>query len=354
MISGTELKAGLISFAKDLGFDSCRVATFNPPAHANDFREWLRDGAHGEMNYMQRGEEKRCDPEKVLPGARSIVVLALNYFHRKQVPRRSQTAATGRIARYAWGDDYHNVIAHKLEKIDQFLHSFGGQQKCYVDTGPILERDHAAQAGIGWHGKSTMLIDQRLGTWFFLAEILTTLELPPDQPVPDRCGTCDRCITACPTGAITAPHRLDARRCISYLTIELKGAIPLELRPLIGDRIFGCDDCLDACPWNRFARLSNETAFSACESTTGMSLREYLELNDTEFRALFGKSPIKRIKRRGFLRNVCVALGNVGDPSDLPALERAAADPEPLISEHAAWAIQRIRDRQKQGLPEIV
>jgi len=180
------------------------------------------------------------------------------------------------------------------------------------------------------------------------------LELPPDEPIPDRCGTCDRCITACPTGAITAPHQLDARRCISYLTIELKGAIPLGLRPLIGDRIFGCDDCLHACPWNRFARLSNETAFSSRESTTGMSLREYLELNDMEFRALFTKSPIKRIKRRGFLRNVCVALGNVGDPSDLPALEHAAADSEPLIAEHATWAIQQIRDRQKHAQPQIV
>jgi epoxyqueuosine reductase len=209
-----------------------------------------------------------------------------------------------------------------------------------------LERDHAARAGIGWHGKSTMLIDQRLGTWFFLAEVLTTLELPPDEPVPDRCGTCERCITACPTGAITAPHRLDARRCISYLTIELKGSIPLDLRPLIGDRIFGCDDCLDACPWNRFAQLSRETAFSARPSTTEMALRDYLTLSDGEFRTLFRNSPIKRIKRRGFLRNVCVALGNVGDLSDLPALERAAADPEPLIVEHARWAIQRIRDRE--------
>ena len=197
-------------------------------------------------------------------------------------PTRAATtgAATGRIARYAWGDDYHDVIANKLHKIDEFLRSFGGQQKCYVDTGPVLERDHAAQAGIGWHGKSTMLIDQRLGTWFFLAEMFTTLELPPDEPVPNRCGTCERCITACPTGAITGPHQLDARRCISYLTIELKGAIPLELRPLIGDRIFGCDDCLDACPWNRFAQESRESAFSARRSTTGMSLREYLELND--------------------------------------------------------------------------
>ena len=353
-ISATELKTQLVSFAKEVGFDSCRVAPCNAPAHANDFRDWLRDGAHGEMSYMQRGEEKRCDPEKILPGARSIVVLALNYFQGERTLRWSDTAGAGRIARYAWGDDYHDVIAAKLEKIDEFLRSFGGGQKSYVDTGPVLERDHAAQAGIGWHGKSTMLINERLGTWFFLAEVLTTLELPPDEPVQDRCGTCDHCITACPTGAITAPHRLDARRCISYLTIELKTAIPVELRPLLGDRIFGCDDCLDACPWNRFAQESRESVFFARRSTTGMSLREYLDLTDAEFRMLFQKSPIKRIKRRGFLRNVCVALGNVGDSSDLPALERAAADPEPLIAEHASWAIQRIRDRQKQGRPRIV
>jgi epoxyqueuosine reductase len=191
-----------------------------------------------------------------------------------------------------------------------------------------------------------MLIDEQLGTWFFLAEILTTLELPPDPPVRDRCGTCQRCITACPTGAITGPHKLDARRCISYLTIELKGSIPMEFRPLIGDRIFGCDDCLDACPWNRFAQTSREHAFSARESTTDMSLREYLNLTDEEFRSLFRHSPIKRIKRRGFLRNVCVALGNIGDSSDLPALEKAALDPEPLIAEHAQWAIGRVRERQ--------
>jgi epoxyqueuosine reductase len=350
-IARAELKKRLVSFARKLGFDSCRIAACAPPGHAIEFREWLRDGAHGEMNYMQRGEEKRCNPQNILPGARSMVVLALNYFQGEERPRRSsrRVGTTGRIARYAWGDDYHDVIRGKLDEIDQFLRSFGGQQKCYVDTGPILERDHSARAGIGWHGKSTMLIDDRLGTWFFLAEVLTTLELPTDEPVPNRCGTCERCIAACPTGAITAPHQLDARRCISYLTIELKGAIPCELRPLIGNRIFGCDDCLDACPWNRFAQASRHSAFSARRSTTGMSLREYLDLNDDQFRALFKNSPIKRIKRRGFLRNVCVALGNVGGPSDLPALERAAADPEPLIAEHAAWAIQQIRDRQKTG-----
>ena len=364
-ISAAELKVRLISVAREIGFDSCRIAACKAPPHAMEFREWLGESAHGEMNYMQRGEEKRCDPQKVLAGAKSIVVFALNYFQGNESgigfqpmddwqDAHATPAATGRIARYAWGDDYHEVIAEKLDKIDNFLREFGGEQKCYVDTGPVLERDYAAQAGIGWHGKSTMLIDQRLGTWFFLAEILTTLELPADEPVPNHCGTCERCITACPTGAITAPHRVDARRCISYLTIELKGVIPLDLRPLIGDRIFGCDDCLDACPWNRFAQESREAAFSARRSTTEMSLREYLELSDAEFRALFRNSPIKRIKRRGFLRNVCVALGNAGDISDIPALERAARDPEPLIAEHARWAIDRIRYRRKQRSERVL
>ena len=348
-ISRTELKQRLVSFAREIGFDSCRVAACGSAPHAEAFRNWLDEGGHGEMGYMERGEEKRCDPQKVLPDARSIVVLAKNYFQGGAAHRNSATAKTGRIARYAWGDDYHDLIESKLDKIDEFLREFGGQQKCYVDTGPVLERDHAAEAGIGWHGKSTMLIDERLGTWFFLAEVLTTLELPPDEPVPDRCGTCERCIKACPTGAITAPHRLDARRCISYLTIELKGSIPLELRPLIGNRIFGCDDCLDACPWNRFAQVSREAAFSARPSTVGMPLRDYLSLSDDEFRVLFRSSPIKRIKRRGFLRNVCVALGNVGDLADLAALERATADSERLIAEHAKWAIHQIRSRHGSG-----
>jgi epoxyqueuosine reductase len=342
--SPLELKQRLLSFVREIGFDSCRIAACSSPPHANEFRIWLHDEAHGEMSYMERGEEKRCDPHKVLPGARAIVVLALNYFQGSR-KTGDTPAAAGKIARYAWGDDYHDLIASKLDKIDEFLRESGGRQKCYVDTGPVLERDYAAQAGIGWHGKSTMLIDEQLGTWFFLAEVLTTLELPPDEPVPDRCGACERCIKACPTGAITAPHRLDARRCISYLTIELKGPIPLELRPLIGDRIFGCDDCLDACPWNRFAQVSREAAFFARPSTVGVPLHDYLSLSDDDFRVLFRNSPIKRIKRRGFLRNVCVALGNVGDPSDLAALERAAADPEPLIAEHAKWAIHQIRSR---------
>ena len=339
-----EVKSQLVDLAHDVGFDSCRVAACTPPTHADEFTEWLENGAHGEMHYMARGEQKRRDPDRVLPGAKSMIILAMNYFQGER-SRSAETAATGRIARYAWGQDYHNLIQAQLDQIDYFLREFGGVQKCYVDTGPILERDFAAEAGTGWHGKSTMLINEDLGTWFFLAEILTTLELPQDSPVQDRCGTCERCIKACPTGAILAPHKLDARRCISYLTIELKGAIPLELRSLMGDRIFGCDDCLDACPWNRFAKGSREAAFAARPSTAGFALRDYLRLTDAEFRTLFRDSPIKRIKRRGFLRNVCVALGNVGTHADLPELERAATDPEPLIAEHAEWAIGQIRQR---------
>jgi epoxyqueuosine reductase len=351
-VSSAGLKSRLVALAHALGFDACRVTVCAPPAHAQEFGDWLNDGAHGEMQYMARGAEKRRDPQTVLPGAKSIIVFALNYFQGQEI-RRSETAAAGRVARYAWGDDYHDVIAAKLRKIDNFLQQFGGEQKRYVDTGPVLERDFAAEAGIGWHGKSTMLINEQLGTWFFLAEVLTTLELPPDTASVDRCGTCVRCIEACPTGAITAPHKLDARRCISYLTIELKGAIPLQLRPLIGDRIFGCDDCLDACPWNRFAQVSRETVFAARRSSTAFALRDYLKLNDAEFRNLFRNSPIKRLKRRGFLRNVCVALGNLGTPDDLPALEQVARDPEPLIAEHAQWAIHQICSRQTVILSEV-
>jgi epoxyqueuosine reductase len=386
-VTGPDLKEELIKFANEVGFDRCRIARCDSPDHGDAFQEWLEAGAAGEMAYMGRGAEKRVDPQKILPGARSVISLALNYWQSAPKARKhpvtrvkerpgfpipsskiqgspklqtsspqtfvaeasgaeSGDAATGRIARYAWGDDYHEVIEEKLAQIDQFLQTRGGTQKCYVDTGPVLERDFAARAGLGWHGKSTMLIDKDLGTWFFLAEILTTLELAPDSPQPDRCGTCERCMAACPTGAITSAHRLDARRCISYLTIELKSSIPLEFRSLIGDRIFGCDDCLSACPWNRFAQESREASFAARPATVGMALRDYLALSDDQFRLLFRKSPIKRIKRRGFLRNVCVALGNVGDHGDLPALQNAASDPDELISEHAGWAIAQIRARE--------
>jgi epoxyqueuosine reductase len=350
----------VIGLTRELGFDLCRFAKADAPEHAAEFRDWLDRGDAGEMNYLARNSARRCDPRLILPDAKTLIVLALNYFQGAPKtlaigagvsPARSATlaartaATTGQIARYAWGEDYHNLIEKKLTVIDRFLRECGGRQKCYVDTGPMLERDHAANAGIGWHGKSTMLLNREFGTWFFLAEILTTLEFVPDSAQKNYCGRCTRCIDACPTGAITAPHQVDARRCISYLTIELKGSIPKELRPLIGDRIYGCDDCLNACPWNRFAKVSRETAFVMRPEVAAMKLRDYLSLDDDKFRRLFHNSPIKRTKRRGLLRNVCVALGNVGTADDLPALEKARVDSEPLIAEHAQWAIEQIHAR---------
>jgi epoxyqueuosine reductase len=223
-------------------------------------------------------------------------------------------------------------------------------QRSYIDTGPVLERDYAALSGLGWHGKSTMVISRDMGAFFFLGALLTTLEIPPDEAAVDRCGRCTRCIDVCPTAAITAPHQLDARRCVSYLTIELKGSIPEELRALIGNRIYGCDDCAAVCPWNRFAKSSTEARFAARGFAHSMRLRDFLELDDAAFRALFRGSPIKRIKRRGFLRNVCVALGNTGGYEDIPALSKAALDAEPLIAEHANWAIQQIQHRSQNSL----
>jgi epoxyqueuosine reductase len=338
------VKEELATLAHQLGFDLCRIAACVTPPHAAEFRAWLADGRAGDMAWLERNERRRTDPQQVLPGARSVVVLGMNYWNAECGTRNAK--AHGRIARYAWGDDYHDVIEKKLRVLDEWLVAHGGRQRCYVDTGPVLERDLAAVAGAGWQGKSTMLIHPKLGTWFFLAEILTTLDLIPDAPMTDHCGKCTRCMAACPTGAITAPHQLDARRCISYLTIENKGAIPEEFRVAIGDRIYGCDDCLTACPWNRFAQSSRESAFAAREYVHGWALRDFLALDDDAFRRLFRKSPIKRIKRRGFLRNVCVALGNIGTREDLPALEKAAQDAEPLIAEHAQWAIARVRARE--------
>jgi epoxyqueuosine reductase len=334
--------------AESLGFDLCRIAAAAPPPHGAEFLAWLAAGYGADMGWLERQRERRADPQQILPGTRSIIVLAMNYWNPG--PAVVENAARrGRIARYAWGADYHDVIEAKLDRLDAWLSQRGGTQRPYVDTGPVLERDFAALAGAGWHGKSTMIIHPRLGTWTFLAEILTTLELPTDEPMRDHCGKCTRCIAACPTGAITTPHRLDARRCISYLTIENKGPIPVEFRAAIGDRIYGCDACLDACPWNRFATAARESAFAAREYVHGWALRDFLRLDDAGFRALFRGSPIKRAKRRGFLRNVCVALGNIGTEDDLPALEAAARDSEPLIAEHAAWAIDSILARLSAG-----
>jgi len=346
-MTAAELKTAFRAEAHALGFDECRITPAGTPPHAAEFRGWLAERKHGEMAWLERNADRRTDPALVLPGARSVIMLGMNYWQRDPSPKlkiQNSESPAGRLARYAWSDDYHDIIEPRLWQLDAWLQRHGGTQRQYVDTGPLLERDFAALAGLGWQGKSTMLIHPKLGTWLFLAGILTTLELPPDEPMRDHCGKCTRCITACPTGAITAPQKLDARLCISYLTIEYKGSIPEPLRPLLGDRIYGCDACLDACPWNRFAQDSRESRFAARDFVT-MPLRDFLSLDDTAFRTLFRGSPIKRIKRPRFLRNVCVALGNTGTADDLPALEIAARDPDPLIAEHAQWAVKQITSR---------
>ena len=327
--------------AREQGFALCGFAKAGRAPHADALQEWLLDGRQATMEWMQRTAEDRADPDRVLPGVRSVVVLATNYFHDEPPPRPS----TGRIARYAWSNDYHDVLKPRLETLAGKLAAAGGTQRCFVDSGPVMERDWAAACGVSWSGKSTMGIHPELGTWFFLSVILTTLHFEPDTPLPDRCGRCTRCIDACPTQAITAPYQLDARRCISFLTIENKGPIPEEFREAMGDRIFGCDDCLDACPWNRFAQASRDAALQPRREILDKPLREFLSLDDAGFKSLFRGSPILRAKRRGFLRNVCVALGNVGTQEDLPALRKAIDDPEPLVREHAAWAVNQILSR---------
>jgi epoxyqueuosine reductase len=252
------------------------------------------------------------------------------------------------VARYAQFNDYHDVLGERLKQLTAFVNELGGaatRSLWYVDTGPLLERDFAQRAGLGFVGKHTNVISRKSGNWILLAEIITTLELEPDAPEENHCGKCVRCITACTTHAITAPFQLDARRCISYLTIELKGSIPVELRPAIGNRIFGCDDCLAVCPWNRFAREGKLVKAHAHPELAALDLIELLQLDGAGFKARFAGTPILRAKRRGLLRNVCVALGNIGDASALPYLRKAANDSEPLIAEHARWAITQIEAR---------
>src|ERR1017187_97299 len=367
------MKAAIRQRALELGFDDCRFTIAAAPDSADAFQKWIAEKQHGEMAWLERNAPKRIDPQRVLNGARSVICLAASYEKNEgQKSKRPLTPSlspsdgervsaervrgslpstldprprTGLVARYARFADYHDVLGERLKQLTAFINRPGGTDTSslwYVDTGPVLERDFAQRAGLGFVGKHTNLISRRLGNWIFLAEILTTLELEPDAPEQNHCGKCTRCITACPTNAITAPFELDARKCISYLTIELKGAIPVELRPAIGNRIYGCDDCLAACPWNRFAREGNLMKPHARQDLAAPDLIELLQLDDAGFKSRFAGTPMLRTKRRGVLRNVCVALGNVGDETALPFLEKAARDKEPLIAEHAHWAMGQI------------
>lgn len=329
-------KESIRARALELGFDACGFASAGAPERGAEFQTWLNEGRHGEMAWLTRQAEKRLDPNRVLDGIKTVVSLAVNYYF--------PDASNGPVARYARFADYHDTLGPRLKTLANFVNQFadGARSLWYVDTGPIMERDFAQRAGLGFIGKHTNLISRRLGNWIFLAEILTTIEIEPDPPERNHCGSCRRCLDACPTQAITAPFQLDARRCISYLTIELKGSIPIELRPAIGEHVFGCDDCLAACPWNRFAREARQMRSHRRPELDAPPLIEWLALDDAAFKTRFAGLPILRAKRRGFLRNVCVALGNRRDRHALPALQKAASDPEPLIAEHARWAIDQI------------
>jgi len=348
------VKAAIVEFARSLGFDAVRVSSAANPDHSREFQEWLEQGFQGEMDYLRRNAFKRVDPQQVLPGAESIICLAVSYARPGDCAGGSnnEVPQAGVMARYAGYDDYHKIIGTKLQELTIEIGRLAGAETrslWYVDTGPFLERDLAQRAGIGFVGKHNNLISRELGNWIFLAQIITTLKLNPDSSEKNHCGKCSRCLTACPTQAIVAPFRLDARRCISYLTIELKGSIPLEFRSAIGNRVYGCDDCLAACPWNRFAREGSLMKNFERKDLQTVDLLELLELDEEGFRRKFHGTPVQRTKRRGLLRNVCVALGNVGSVESLGPLERRLHDKEELVREHAAWAIEVITGRKKDG-----
>jgi epoxyqueuosine reductase len=329
--------------ARNKGFDLVGVAPAQSPEHWDFYQKWLDLGYAGEMGYLGRNLNRRADPCEILPNARSILCLGTNYLPSKK-PEVS-TGARGSVSKYAQGDDYHDVIeaqlADLLAEIQKLVPSAEGRY--YVDTGPVLERDVAARAGLGWFGKHTVLIHKRKGSWFFLSEIILNLDLEPDVPQLDHCGTCTRCIDACPTDAIVAPYEVDSRRCISYLTIELRGSIPRQLRKGMGQWVYGCDICQDVCPWNeKHAQPTQALAFQSRSGLDAPKLVDLLKMDQSAFSAKFKGSPIKRAKRRGLLRNVAVALGNVGSEEDIPALEQALCDLEPLVRLHTAWALGQI------------
>lgn len=330
-----------------LGFDACRFAAADPPSTAPLLDRWLADGRHGDMAWMARNAARRKDPALVLPGVRSVIALAAAYPILTAPPPPG--VASGRVARYACAADYHDALGPRLKSLSDWVDTCSpdpSRSLWYVDTGPVLEREFAQRAGLGFVGKHTNLIHRHHGNWVLLAEILTTRELEPDLPEKNRCGACTRCLGACPTQAITAPFQLDARRCISYLTIECRGPIPEPLRAAVGDRVFGCDDCLAVCPWNRFARDGRAIMRQAQRPELAwLDLLGLLDLDDAAFRQRFAGTPIERVRRRGLQRNACVALGNVGNATALPALDRARQSADPLVAEHAAWAIQRIETR---------
>ena len=343
-----ELSEKIKEAAQQLGFALVGISPVMSPPHEESFARWLRRELAGELEYMRRTESLRRDPRRLVPWAKSVISVGMNYYTAFPRPPMS-SQPNGWISRYAWGEDYHNVINRRLESLLErirIIHGTPVEGRPFVDGGPVLERDFAGVAGLGWIGKNTQLISPKKGSWFFLGELFVDLPLTYDRPLRDRCGKCDLCLKACPTGAFVGPYVLDARRCISYLTIELKGFIPRHLRPLIGDHIFGCDICQEVCPYNVKAEPTTDQAYQPKTGLHAPQLIPLLSLDQEAFRIRFHGSPILRAKRRGLLRNVAVALGNIQSPEALPALIGALDDDEALVRGHVAWALGRIGGAQ--------
>jgi epoxyqueuosine reductase len=328
--------------ARSLGFTSVGFAPADPLEGAQFYARWVALGYAGQMHYLERHLDKREDPRQMVPGARTAICLGMDYY--QPTPDKTDPLR-GQIACYARGDDYHDTIKKRLATLWEFILKTAGSDtrgRYYVDTAPVLERELAQRAGLGWWGKNTCLIDKRRGSYFFLAEIITDLQLDYDEPAPDHCGTCTLCLDACPTDAFPEPYVLDATRCISYLNIELKGPIPRDLRQGLGNWIFGCDICQAVCPWNRKPEPAPEPAYQSRPTLDNPSLLDLIQLDRDAFNELFRHNPIKRPKRRGFLRNVAVALGNSGCKEAIPVLINALDDEEPLVRGHVAWALGQL------------
>ncbi len=344
-----EIKAAIRDEALRLGFDAVGFAPplLAPEARAN-LAEYLAHGYHGDMGWLAHRSDERTAPQALWPEAKSVVVLGLNYGPTEDPLAVLERKERGAISVYAQARDYHDIVKSRLKALARFIAArWPGPLKVFVDTAPVMEKPLAQQAGLGWQGKHTNLVSRGFGSWLFLGEIYLALDLPPDEAETDHCGACHRCLDVCPTGAFPAPYRLEARRCISYLTIEHKGHIPAGLRPLMGNRIYGCDDCLAVCPWNKFARATRELGLRPREALQAPRLAELAALDDAAFRALFSGSPVKRIGRDRFVRNVLIAIGNSGDPNLVSSVMPRLADASPLVRAMAVWALGRLTEKRR-------
>jgi epoxyqueuosine reductase len=339
-----DLKSALIEQARSLGFDCAGVTDPGAIAQAGKyFIEFLDAGGHGDMDWLAANPQRRSDPRNLWPGVRSVIMLGVNYGPNEDPLVILQQRSRGAISVYAQGDDYHDVIKKRLKALARWLAATADcEVKVFVDTAAVMEKPLAQAAGLGWQGKHTNLVSKEFGSWLFLGAIFTDADLPRDEADTGHCGSCRACLDICPTSAFPAPYKLDARRCISYLTIENKGPIPREFRKAIGNRIYGCDDCLAVCPWNKFAKAGHETKLSAREELRAPPLSALARLDDAAFRTLFSKSPVKRIGRDRFIRNVLIAIGNSNDPSLVTEAERLLEDPSPIVRGAAVWAVSQL------------